>query len=70
MTYTSHADGRHFNIYISTFGILFLATPHRGSVRANIGKFLVNMIKASLKRSDKDLLAELEKDNTLLLGLT
>ena len=70
MVDASRADARHSNIYISTFSIFFLATPHRGSAKADIGKILVNMIKVSLKQVNKNLLAELEKDNTSLQDLT
>ena len=67
MADASRADARHSDLYMPTFGILFLATFHHGSVRANIGKILVNTVRISLKQVNKNLLAELEKDNASLL---
>jgi hypothetical protein len=42
MVEASVAKARHADIYDSASGIVFLATPHRGSSKASIGKMLVN----------------------------
>lgn len=70
MVEASLAKARHADIFASAFGIVFLATPHRGSSKASIGKMLVNISKASLRQNKTQLLAELEMDNPSLTDLT
>ncbi|KAL8739111.1 MAG: hypothetical protein Q9181_000222 [Wetmoreana brouardii] len=70
MVEASPTKARHADIYDSAFGIIFLATPHRGSPTASIGKILVNISKVSLKQNKTQLLAELERDNPSLTDLT
>jgi triacylglycerol esterase/lipase EstA (alpha/beta hydrolase family) len=70
MVEASAAKARHADIYDSASGIVFLATPHRGSSKASIGKMLVNISKVSLRQNKTQLLAELESDNPSLTDLT
>ncbi|KAL9628880.1 MAG: hypothetical protein Q9164_007118, partial [Protoblastenia rupestris] len=66
----SPVKSRHFDIFNAASGIVFLATPHRGSSKASIGKMLVNISKVSLKQNKTQLLAELERENPSLTDLT
>ena len=70
MIEASPAKARHVDIFNSACGIVFLATPHRGSSKASIGKMLVNISKVSLRQNKTQLLAELERDNPSLTDLT
>ena len=69
MVEASAAKARHADIYDSASGIVFLATPHRGSSKASVGKMLVNHSKVSLMQNKTQLLSELERDNQSLTGL-
>lgn len=70
MVKVSGTKARHADIYDSAIGIMFLATPHRGSPTACKGKILVNISKVSLKQNKTQLLAELEQDKPALADLT
>ena len=70
MVEASPAKARHADIFDSAFGIVFLATPYRGSSKASIGKMLINISKVSLRQNKTQLLAELERDNSSLTDLT
>lgn len=57
------------SIYVSTYGIIFLGTPHNGSSVANWGRALHHTLKVSLGfmiRSDDTLLKTLMKDSEVL----
>ena len=69
MVEASPARARHVDIYDSAVGIVFLATPHRGSSKASVGKILVDISKVSLRQNNAQLLAELERDNPSLTDL-
>lgn len=70
MVEASLTKARHADVYDSAVGSIFLATPHRGSPTASIGKILVNISKVTLKQNKTQLLAELERDNPSLMDLT
>lgn len=67
----NHDDYR--SIYVSTYGIMFLGTPHTGSDAAGWGLMLQNMSDCILPRkffeSESVLLKTLKKDNETLANI-
>lgn len=67
----SHEDFR--SIYVSTFGIMFLGTPHMGSDVAGWGLMLQGMADAVIPKkffeSESVLLRTLKKDSETLVGI-
>lgn len=61
------------SIYVSTYGIIFLGTPHNGSTVANWGRALHSTLKASLVglfvESEGTLLKTLMKDSEMLRSI-
>jgi hypothetical protein len=68
---THHEDYR--SIYVSTFGLIFLGTPHVGSDAASWGLMLQGMADAIMPRkffeSESVLLKTLKKDNETLANI-
>jgi len=69
------ANIKHLHsIFVSTYGILFLGTPHNGSDRAHLARVGQRMIKTLAPRkivdTDNQLLAALEKGSETLQNIT
>jgi hypothetical protein len=67
---TANIDPRFEVIKKSCYGLVFMATPHRGSDKANLGKIMANIWKISLTRPKTQLLEQLEKDSLALQDLS
>ncbi len=63
-------NDRYALIHECSFGIIFLATPHRGSNKAGIADIVVNIAKVSLTRPKTELLEQLKQDNQALKDLS
>jgi hypothetical protein len=50
----------------STYGIIFLGTPHRGSSAADLASNLINITRLAFPGIQSQLLAALEKDSSTL----
>ncbi|PKK51844.1 hypothetical protein CI102_5881 [Trichoderma harzianum] len=65
---TDHGDLR--SIYVSTYGIIFLGTPHAGSILANLGLYIHQASRITIPRSifqsESALLKTLKRDNERL----
>ena len=53
-------------IFLSTYGVVFLGTPHRGSPRAGLGILAANACKAMLQDANTGILRSLEQDSETL----
>ena len=61
------------SIYVSTYGILFLGTPHHGSDRANLATFaqrIVHLLPSKLVDTDSQLLEALKTGSEVLQEIT
>jgi len=54
------------SVYEHTIGVIFLGTPHRGSIQASIGRIISNIIQITGKSSNDKLLETLETDSVVL----
>ena len=63
-----------YSIFVSTYGILFLGTPHHGSSKANLAKFAQRMVDALLPSkvvdTDSQLLDALKEGSEILRDIT
>ncbi|KAG7118820.1 Protein SERAC1 like protein [Verticillium longisporum] len=74
LNYSNDLKDRHHeasrSIFVSTFGIIFLGTPHKGSGLATWGSILQNMARATMPRrlfdSEPVLIKTLKKNNQTL----
>jgi len=66
----SQLDDTYADIRKSTYGIVFLATPHRGSSSANLANVVSNIAMAAFPGIQTQLLKTLEKDSNTLGDLT
>jgi len=63
----SHLSPRYRQLHHHTRHVVFLGVPHRGSQMANeMGETLIRLAAASLRDTNKHLLASLEVENELL----
>ena len=53
-------------IFLSTYGVVFLGTPHRGSHQARLGILAANVCKAMLQDVNTGILRSLEQDSEIL----
>ena len=53
-------------IFLSTYGVVFLGTPHRGSHQAGLGILAANVCRAMLQDANADILRSLEQDSEVL----
>ena len=53
-------------IFLSTYGIVFLGTPHRGSRLAGLGILAANICRAMLQDANSSILRSLEQDSNIL----
>ena len=53
-------------IFLSTYGVVFLGTPHRGSHQAGLGILAANVCKAMLQDANIGILRSLEQDSEIL----
>ena len=53
-------------IFLSTYGVVFLGTPHRGSAQAGLGILAANICKAMLQDANTDIPRSLEPDSEIL----
>jgi len=53
-------------IYGSTIGVIFMGTPHRGSVKESYGEIAANIAKLSLRQPNKQLLQTLKPDSHII----
>ena len=53
-------------IFLSTYGVVFLGTPHRGSHQAGLGLLAANVCKAMLRDANVGILRSLEQDSETL----
>lgn len=67
---TANIDGEFANLKTCCYSLIFMATPHRGSDKANMGKLLANIAKVSFKRPKIQVLRELEANSLLLQDLS
>ena len=65
----SRADPRFEAVKTSTFGIVFLGTPHRGSEATSLAQILANIAKVTFKSPKTQLLKSLEKESAELMDL-
>ncbi|KAI9860949.1 MAG: hypothetical protein M1813_005628 [Trichoglossum hirsutum] len=67
---TANIDREFANLKTCCYGLIFMATPHRGSDKANMGKLLANIAKVSLKRPKNQVLRDLGANSLLLQDLS
>ena len=53
-------------IFLSTYGVVFLGTPHRGSPQAGLGILVANVCRAMLRDANTRILRSLEQDSEVL----
>ena len=53
-------------IFLCTYGVVFLGTPHRGSTQAGLGILAANVCKAMLQDANTGILRSLEQDSEVL----
>jgi hypothetical protein len=53
-------------IFLATYAVVFLGTPHRGSQQAGLGVIAANVCKAMLKDANTGILRSLEQDSEVL----
>ena len=53
-------------IFLSTYGVVFLGTPHRGSPQAGLGILAANACRAMLQDTNTSILRSLEQDSEVL----
>ena len=53
-------------IFLSTYGVVFLGTPHRGSPQAGLGILAANVCRATLQDTNTSILRSLEQDPEVL----
>ena len=53
-------------IFLSTYGVVFLGTPHRGSQQAGLGIIAANVCRAMLQDANTGILRSLEQDSEVL----
>ena len=53
-------------IFLSTYGVVFLGTPHRGSTQAGLGILAANIWRAMLQDANTGILRSLEPDSEVL----
>ena len=53
-------------IFQSTYGVVFLGTPHRGSAQAGLGILAANICRAMLQDANTRILRSLEQDSEVL----
>ena len=53
-------------IFLSTYGVVFLGTPHRGSPQAGLGILAANICRAMLRDVNTSILRSLEQDSEVL----
>lgn len=61
------------SIYVSTYAILFLGTPHQGSDKANLAVFaqrIVDLLPSKLVDTDSQLLEALQTGSEVLQEIT
>ena len=63
-------EPRYNIISESTFGIMFLGTPHRGTDKTSYGKILATVATASLNKPSPRLVNALQVNSEALLRLT
>ena len=67
---TANIDKRFETIKRCCYALMFMATPHRGSGKASIGKLMMNIAEVSFTRPKTQLLQQLESDSLALQGLS
>ena len=53
-------------IFFSTYGVVFLGTPHRGSSQVGLGVLAASVCKAMLQDANTGILQSLEQDSEIL----
>ena len=53
-------------IFHSTYGVVFLGTPHRGSPQAGLGILAANACRAMIRDANTGILRSLEQDSEVL----
>ena len=53
-------------IFLSTYGVVFLGTPHRGSQKTGLGIIAANACRAMLQDANTGILRSLEQDSEVL----
>ena len=53
-------------IFLSTYGVVFLGTPHRGSHHASLGILAANVCRAMLQDTNTGILRSLEQNSEVL----
>ena len=53
-------------IFLSTYGVVFLGTPHRGTSQAGLGILAANVCRAMLRDANTSILRSLEQDSEVL----
>ena len=53
-------------IFLSTYGVVFLGTPHRGSQQAGWGILAANVFRAMLQDANISILRSLEQSSEIL----
>ena len=53
-------------IFLSTYGVVFLGTPHRGSPQAGLGILAANVSRAMLQDANTNILRSLEQNSEVL----
>ena len=64
-----HSHGRHptlGEIYVSTAGVVFMGTPHRGSSKTSLGEIVAGIAKVSFRQPNTQLLMTLARDSNIL----
>ena len=53
-------------IFLSTYGVVFLGTPHRGSPQAGLGILAANVCRAMIQDANTGIVRSLEQDSEVL----
>ena len=53
-------------IFLATYGVVFLGTPHRGSHHASLGILAANVCRAMLQDANTNILRSLEQNSEVL----
>ena len=63
---TAEDQPRDGMIFLCTYGVVFLGTPHRGSPQAGLGILAANVCRAMLRDANTNILRSLEQDSEVL----
>jgi len=66
----AHTEPQYAPIKACTIGVIFFATPHRGSGKADYGMVLTNVATAVMNKPKSKLINALQSNSDTLMALT